>query len=216
MTACSTAFCNALAAVIRKNGITRVLETGTYDGRGSTKAMAEALKETGGFLHTIESNANLIIQARLNLKDLPVEVHHGCSLTPPQLPKVSTIIARMREAQRRGLYVDNLSQFGEGVALQKYLDETKSHGHSGLLGTLVDKLQPELVLLDSAGCCGPEEYDVLMSWLWVVPSRTSFLLALDDINHVKHFETWGRIQQLKPNILFQTEEKFGSAIVEVN
>ena len=67
--------------------------------------------------------------------------------------------------------------------------------------------KPDLVILDSAGHMGLQEFKYLMDRV-----EPGFYLALDDTNHVKHYQTCKSLETVDCELIFQTEQGFGSRI----
>lgn len=203
-------FSSELARLIRDEGLTRVLETGTYDGRGSTRNFAQALSSTGKpwQLHTVEINPRYAAQAKANNKDFAdIHFHEGLSLPRASMPQ--------REETRRwidecaadfpGLYVDYLPNDPvEGYHKETFNDSARD----GILPGLLASREFDLVLLDSAGHLGYLEFD-----LFCRQCRFPCILALDDVDHIKHARSVAEaMKDPRFTLLFRTHEKFGAAI----
>lgn len=79
----------------KQDDVARVLEIGTWSGRGSTYCIARGLRESGGRLISVESSA---VQYRRAVSfyrthDLPVELIHGSSVTPEEFPPLADLEA---------------------------------------------------------------------------------------------------------------------------
>lgn len=212
----STAFCDHIFDLIRGSGITRVIETGSYHGTGTTRACIEALSEGDPFeFYSIEVNPEHYRQTVKNVgKVKGFHPINGLSVSRDLIPTTSTlhnvpdhIFIDHEDAHRDDLYYkevdfdvpDNMLEF----ALKKFNDH------------------PQLVILDSVGHMGWIEFVYLMDRV-----LRPFYLALDDTQHVKHYHTMEFIRQHPDSfqIIWEVESeysnpgsgsKFGSAIIYV-
>jgi hypothetical protein len=104
--------------------------------------------------------------------------------------------------------------YQEKVREKSYISEVSYNVKDNILYECLKAFdgKPELVVLDSAGHIGLQEFNELMSWV-----QGEFFLALDDINHVKHFKTVEKIKaDERFKIVWQTSDKFGSLIAKVS
>lgn len=210
------AFKNEITNLVAENSITKVLETGTLYGEGTTMAVIEGMKRHGkpfDFI-SIEVNPENYQQAKKNLGIVNgLHLWNGQSVAKSHLPTDTTF-----EGMPDHVVVDHLPQNRD----RYYRREVAFNVPDKMIDKALSYFQPELVILDSAGYMGFVEFRYLMERV-----NHSFLLALDDTGHVKHYNT---LQYIKQNpkqftILWEipsiTEspaegEKFGSAIIGVN
>lgn len=167
----------------------RILETGTFLGRGSTTSLWRAAKQSGvGFeLHTIECNPHHHLLAaeyfaQQGMKE--VTGHQGLSIAREEIPSDQDI-----KKVHQYLPADIKRDHEPDVAFWRYSNETDHSGPSGLLTELFPLLMPSVVLLDSGGHLGLKEF-MLVRDLAVQTNHPGFLLILDDIRHVKHYRSW--------------------------
>ncbi len=205
-------FARAIRELITSIRPTKIIETGTYLGQGTTRAIASALKETGNTEATffsIEINPNNLNQAAmfLNKEGLleRVRLLQGLSLQRRLLPNESDIHRNLVEnPEFADIYVDHK----ENERAKLYHAETNFQGgDEDLLKKTLDVFQgkPDFVLLDSGGHIGGIEFDYLLSNL-----KGPCYIALDDIYHVKHHRSFKRMQQdSRFKILRSSKEKFG-------
>lgn len=191
----------------------RVIETGTYLGQGSTRAIINALidNKPDWEFHTIECNKSFYDQARRNIFRMQnnnrwgykVTMHNGLSIPEGLVPLEVDMD-----------YPDNV--FTDYHDTTVYNAEISGAVKDDCLGEALRVMdyRPDMVLLDSAGHLGTIEYDYLMQ---TVNPRHSFILCLDDTMHRKHYKT---LQKVKSNphfaILRESTEKFGHAIAVYN
>ncbi|MDX2185074.1 MAG: glycosyltransferase family 9 protein [Gemmatimonadaceae bacterium] len=206
-------FGRALSGLITRKQIRRVIETGTYYGTGTTRAIARALKAAGGGVcYTIEVNPQHYAIALQNLRrdDLLDVVRPLLGLTVPRsaLPDAAAV-RRATIDDIRG--TDVIVDHDEGDRVERYLAETHNPGvPDDLIGLAMQAVDyaPDLVLLDSGGHMGFVEFSYLISRL-----QSPTYIALDDIRHIKHQKSWATISSdPRFQILIESNEKFGFGI----
>lgn len=184
-----------------------ILETGTYNGLGSTSAILHGLKDANVdpfSLISIESNAENHRQAEKNLLGEQykgtVVLMHANSLPTELMPRMVYDVPD-----------DVITDHADPM---KYLKEVpvdvEDDGIYRAMALLDNR--PDLVLLDSAGHLGFLEFEYVCKL-----AESSFVLILDDTLHRKHYDT---LQFIKANpsdynILKESKEKFGHCIVWV-
>jgi ADP-heptose:LPS heptosyltransferase/predicted O-methyltransferase YrrM len=193
----------------------RIIETGTFQGEGTTKIIASWLRDNGvtdGLFYSIECSAENLTKARENLKGAGLGSHvtliHGLSLPRHLLPSTELIREKFVDAiDEVGIFVDH----EEGVRTNQYYAETNFRGiPDDRLGYCLDQVDnaPDFVLLDSGGHTGNLEFNYLLSRL-----ASPCYIALDDINHIKHSRSYKQIlKDPRFNILQASSEKFGYCI----
>jgi hypothetical protein len=212
LTAMSTQnqFGQSLRRLFAANRPMHLIETGTYRGTGSTMLIAEALAAAGlddATFYSIEVNAQNFARAKQHLADrgYNVRVLHGLSVPRSLLPSRQQIEALyVRSVEADGVFVDH--QPGSRAAL--YFGETDFPDvPEDLLGVCLKEMDysPDFVLLDSGGHMGNVEFNYVLPLL-----KSSCIIALDDINHVKHYRS---LQQILADDRFElierSDEKFG-------
>jgi hypothetical protein len=204
-------FADAMTKIIQDNKIPRILETGTYHGLGSTKIFAEALAGSGQ-LFTIDINHAYQMDARQNLKEFTNIVYFlGLSIPAKNIPTFEETEKWIAETKQLnpGIMVDY------GGRADGYVCEVKpgQEYQDDWMGILLPLFQPQFILLDSAGHIGYAEFKHLME----VYNSWPFFLALDDVNHLKHWKTMEEIKtDARFTVLFENSERNGSAIVHFN
>ena len=212
----SPALKSLITEAAREEGIEGVIETGTYDGAGSTRMLAEAFEEAGNpkFFYTIEINLSRYRTACQNLSPHPfVECLWGRSV---KLDEAIQFVRNDPVLQHHEDYPDIFLDGSEDPVsfyirecrggakwdkriFRQYLNPfyhlmrlTRFRGDD-LLRKLIhrhidDKM---LVVLDSAGGIGLLEFEIVTAAL---KNRTYWLL-LDDVHHLKHFRSLERIRK---------------------
>lgn len=202
------AFNQALTNIIAHQGITQVIETGTYLGTGTTQAILKGLKQHGKkfTFFSLEVNPTHYRQAVMNIGVVDgLYLLNKLSVPKEQLPKEVTfidypdhVIVDHQEKVREKLYLAEVNYNVPDKGLQECL-------------SAFGELDTALIVLDSAGIVGMQEFDEVLNH-----AKGTFFLALDDTNHVKHYKTVERIRQdSRFEVVWETNEKFGSLICAV-
>lgn len=128
--------------------VSLALETGTWDGSGSSLALAKGLNASSGMLFTIEANEQKWLEAENNLAPYPVKCLLGIGVDGTQLPASS-------EVEEAGGV--------EGAAVEtwkKWLEGEKAVAQSypvGLIKPICERYRVDLVHIDGAEFAGPAE-----------------------------------------------------------
>lgn len=199
-----TAFTDAITQVIRDNKCKRIVETGSYMGLGTTAAIRKAM--TGDEeVYSIEVNPEYHSIAIENNLNSGIKFLNGLSVPRPQIPIDTTFNVPHH------IIVDH---FPKNRA-ELYRKEIAFNVPDCLLESVLIRwdYRTDMVILDSAGHIGLIEFKYLMQMV-----KGSFILALDDTNHVKHYESMQFVLSHPDRfeVIFNTEEKFGSAIIRVS
>lgn len=171
--------------VITKYGIQSIVETGTYDGMGSSQILAK----TGLPFDTIECHGMNFIAAKVNLEQFKqTRVHHAYSLPLNEMlefinnddwtnnpEKMIELGVKFDHDNPRWYYKHELN------------DVVSKPPRENLLMDLVTNTQRQLVFLDSSGGVG------LLEFQKVIDLPKEFLrekvIMLDDVNHIKHYRS---------------------------
>ena len=195
----------------------RVIETGTYLGSGTTLVIARALRELGlddATFYSIEVNPAHVRRAIDNLAKhgFVVDIMNGLSVPRAMLPSVAQIEdAYVRHVAADGLVVDH----EEADRAKLYHRETDFPNlPDDLLGKALAAFdyRPDFVLLDSGGHLGHVEFRYVIDKL-----RGPCVIALDDVHHVKHYQSFRDIRaDERFDVMFASEEKFGFCVARFN
>lgn len=208
-------FASAIRQLFAEHRPTKLVETGTYLGEGTTRVIADALRQLGiseAQFHSIEINPGHLAQARGNLSREGlaslVNLHHGVSVPRGLLPSLSEIErSTVREIEENDLFVDHREH--ERATL--YFKETDFYGvPDDQLGRVLRGFggRPDFVLLDSGGHMGNVEFNYLLSQL-----EGPCWIALDDVHHIKHRRSLRQMQaDPRFEIRVESNEKFGFCI----
>lgn len=198
-----------IVELIYSETITKVVETGTYKGTGTTRAVLEGMMKHGFDyeFYSIEVNPKYASEATLNnIHAKGLTVLNGLSIGRPHLP-IDTTFAGVPDH----IIVDHHPENRQKLYNKEIQFAVPDH----MLTYAVTRLnnEPELVILDSAGHMGLIEFKYLMELL----PHHSFYLALDDIGHVKHYKSFELIKSNpeKFEVLWESDIAHKSAIIKV-
>jgi hypothetical protein len=179
----------------------------------SIRALRELGVEEATFC-SIEINPAHVRRAIENLAKhgFVVDILNGLSVPRALLPTVTQIEdAYVKHVLADGLIVDH----EEADRARLYHRETDFPNlPEDLLGkTLATfEFRPDFVLLDSGGHLGHVEFRYAIDKL-----RGPCVIALDDIHHVKHYESFRDMRaDDRFDVMFASEEKFGFCIARFN
>ena len=195
-----------MSDLIAKEKMTKVIETGTYLGTGSTMAIIEGLTRHGlpFEFYTIEVNPKHHRMAQRNVPRLSgVHLVNGLTVGKQDLPDKLDF-----KKMPKDVIVDHPDEFRE----ERYKNEVSFNVPDHQLERILAHFnyKPDLVFLDSAGHMGWVEYEYLMNRV-----QGDFYLILDDTNHVKHYKSV-REAKKKHDLIFSTDDKFGGACFKVS
>jgi hypothetical protein len=157
--------------LVNEHDFTEIVETGTYNGLGSTQVFAK----TNKYVFSIECNYNNFLNASKNLAMYDnVCVIHGLSLKREKiitalLEEDFDIDTTYDSKHPKSFYMREISQT---VVVENALE------------LFCKNKRKQLVFLDSAGGVGYLEFKSFMSIGDVFLENK--ILMLDDINHIKH------------------------------
>ncbi len=210
-------FRNTIFEVINKYKPSKLLETGTYLGEGTTRIIIEALQNTGinNFeFYSIEINPNNLQQARFNLDRRgllnKVNLMNGLSVPKKLLPTLDEINKyTVENIEFNNIIIDHHEQ---ERALRYYQETNFIDAEDDLIDKVLQKFnyEPDFILLDSAGHIGNIEFNYAISKI-----KIKCIIALDDANHLKHYKSYLQIKDDKRfRIIKKSDEKFGFVVAE--
>lgn len=217
-----------LAEAIVRERIVHVVESGTFEGLGSTRFVAETFAATISpqTFVTIEANWHSWRRARRNLRRFPfVRPLWGQSLeTARALEFVQTDICVREHWRYPEVFIDDVQDpvalykreimgalSGEPTGLRRRLirkfDRALHYKGEGLLDRSLRPVRDErpLVVLDSAGGVGWLEFQTLMS----IMQHRRYHLLLDDVHHLKHFRSLAHIRSDPAFQIIGLDERHG-------
>ena len=210
-----SAFASSVRSVFGKIRPAKLVETGTFVGKGTTSVIAAALRDMGiadARFYSIEVNPGLHALARKNLEQAGlapfVQLLNGLSVPRSLLPGREDIEERtVRNTGKDPVWVDH----DPADRVEKYYAETNFPDvPDDLLGRVMAIFggKPDFVLLDSGGHMGYTEFTYLVSLL-----KGECYIALDDIFHVKHQRSFNAMSSdSRFEIITSVREKAGFCI----
>jgi hypothetical protein len=207
----------ALRKIIQDKKPKRIIETGTYLGRGTTTVIASAIKDFNIDIvrfYSLEVNPHHYKAAFDHLKNKGllgvVSLINGLSIHRYELPNRDKIKRDFLDREwPEGVYIDH----SKDSRVDRYFEETNfDHVPDGMLLTCLEGLNfsPDLVLLDSGGHIGEIEFNTVIPKL-----KKPCVIALDDVFHVKHYNNLQKIRKdSRFKVLHLSKEKFGFCITK--
>lgn len=206
----SNLFSETIKNLIEQNNLEEVIETGTFNGLGSTMIFAKI----GIKVQTIESCLSSFFIAKENLKNYPnVILHHAASL------KISEMIKFIDdddfyfspEVKSKNINIDG----GDDDPKEFYKREVEGFGFSippeeDVLFNLINNSKKQLVFLDSAGGVGFLEFKKFMSLS--EDFKKNKVLVLDDVSHIKHYRSILFLKENNYNVSVSQDKRFGYCI----
>ena len=209
------------------NEIDYIIETGTYNGLGSTTAISECFSGSQRLkkLYTIEVDYVNYTTAKRNLKNYPfVECVYGSSVNlRDAINFVENDTAIKNHLLYDNIFIDNIEDpvsFYINELKGKLIDKNagflqkifRPSRKPDLLNTLINKLLPGtlFIVLDSAGGVGHLEFQIVQKNL----SEADYYILLDDIHHLKHFRDFETIRTNKEFKLLGFSEENGWALAK--
>lgn len=171
--------------IIKKYKVESIVETGTYDGMGSSQILAK----TGLPFDTIECHGMNFIAAKVNLESFKnTRVHHAYSLS----------LNEMIEFIKNDEWTNNPDKMVElGVKFdhenprwyyQHELNDVVSKPpRENVLMDLITNPEKQLVFLDSSGGVGLLEFQKVIGLSKELLKEK--IIMFDDVNHIKHYRS---------------------------
>jgi hypothetical protein len=192
----SQLFVDTVNLLIKKHSLAEIVETGTFNGLGSTKVFAE----TGLNVVSLESCKTHYEVATNNLKNYPnVKILHASSLSLNEMRK---FIEEDTVYKSELVFTKKINVDGGENAKSFYLQEICGFDgglppEDNKLWDLINNHTRQLVFLDSAGGVGYLEF---LQFMKLEPDKLKTkVLLMDDIFHVKHYRS---IVKLKNDYLY--------------
>jgi len=195
---------------ILSQDVEEIIETGTFNGLGSTTVFAK----TGKPLTTIESCFDHFRQAVFNLKDFTnVKLLWGSSLNVKEMTEFidADDIYESDMVLSKSIAVDGSSEGPQSFYKQEIMGfNTNPPTKQDLLIELINNDKKQLVFLDSAGGVGYLEFQKFMTL--EDSKRKNKILLLDDVSHVKHYRSVVFLKQNKYNVVVSKNKRFAYCI----
>lgn len=207
----SNSFEEAVKFLISNYEVDEVIETGTFNGLGSTTVFAKTNKK----VISVESCFNNFFAAKDNLKNyLNVELMYGSSLSIDEMVDFidNDNIYTSNEVVNKQIMID-----GDESNKMKdfYKHEITGWGYGkpsseNLLIDLINNDKKQIVFLDSAGGVGYLEFKKFMSIS--DEFKKNKILLLDDVSHVKHFRSVQDLLALNYKVTISEDKRFAYCI----
>jgi hypothetical protein len=209
----------ALVDLIARRRIDVAIETGTFLGLGSSRFVADSLRQGGSpkrFV-TIEVNFANWCRAKANLRPYPfVDCRWGCSVSIERAIAFLQQDEMLLNHERYDIYIDNITNpiaaytrelRGQAEELERqplpagganiqFNGKDYLFDGEDLLTRLlqVHADHRPLIILDSAGGVGFFEFQTVLHHM----SGRRFSLLLDDTHHIKHYRSLQHIRSAAP------------------
>lgn len=199
-----------IAGLIERHRIEHIVETGSYDGLGSSSLLAS----TGLPFDTIECHAMNFVAAKVNLSShVNATVHHAYSLP---LSEMLGFIESDEWTNDPGTMEDLGVKFDHEDPKWYYrhelIDVVTMPRREGLLMELIDNDRRQLVFLDSSGGVGLMEFRAFMS---IGPERLrKKVLMLDDVDHIKHRRSVQELQEMGIPLEWSNDRRLVAACMD--
>lgn len=207
----SDLFTNTVLGLLDKYPTEEIIETGTFDGLGSTKIFAKTGIQTIS-IESCESHHNL---AKNNLNNFSnVKLLLGMSLKYEDMKNFisNDEIYKSEMVLSKTLPVDG-GDFSKEFYLSEicgFKDQLDKSLPQDLLFNLIDNFKKQLVFLDSAGGVGYLEFLKFMS---LDPEKLKTkILILDDISHIKHYRSVVYLKNNFYNVVISSDRRFASCV----
>jgi hypothetical protein len=194
-------FKSVINDLLLNNDIDEIIETGAFNGLGSTSVFAETKK----YVFSIECNYNNYVTATRNLQLYDnVCVIHGLSLNRKDLIDILLhekfdIETKYDSDFPKTFYMREINQ---QVVLEDALD------------VFCNNDRRQLIFLDSAGGVGYAEFHKILQ----LPKNflNKKILVLDDISHIKHKRSVEELESLGYKVNKSKDNRFAWSILEIN
>ena len=197
-----SAYGGVLREIAARREVQVILETGTWDGTGSSMALGQGLLDSDGVLFTIEAVEEQWIHAQRNLAPYPARCLLGVGVDTTNFP---TIKAVERTAEVTKMNAQN-EEWRNWLASEKALADLYP---VGLIKPICERYPVHFVHIDGGEFSGTEEFKIVRRYCLDVK-----YIAMDDVNTFKNAFNY---EMLKNDPMWQVykenmEERNGWAI----
>lgn len=174
-----SAYGQVLSELAARDEIQVVLETGTWDGTGSSLAIGQGLLNSGGVLFTIEAVEEKWIHAQHNLAIYPVRCLLGVGVDTANYPKIEDVetVNGMEQMHK---------DWRSWHAAEKRLADLYP---VGLIKPICERYPVQFVHIDGAEFAGVDEYTVVRKYCDDVK-----FIAMDDVRTFKNFINYKKLK----------------------
>lgn len=149
-----TPFGKTLYNLAKQDDVKLVLELGTWKGGGSTMVLAKGLKETSGFMITVEALEEHWLQAKRTVANYPVKCLYGTTVDWTLFPTVDEVEAD------GGIPGYKPSQYESWLVGEK---NTAKYHEVPLLEPLCKKHKFDLIFMDGGEFYGIPELEIVLN-----------------------------------------------------
>eukprot|EP00223_Ostreococcus_mediterraneus_P007488 CAMPEP_0179703014 /NCGR_PEP_ID=MMETSP0937-20121108/2575_1 /TAXON_ID=548131 ORGANISM="Ostreococcus mediterraneus, Strain clade-D-RCC2593" /NCGR_SAMPLE_ID=MMETSP0937 /ASSEMBLY_ACC=CAM_ASM_000575 /LENGTH=225 /DNA_ID=CAMNT_0021576167 /DNA_START=446 /DNA_END=1123 /DNA_ORIENTATION=+ len=174
-----TPYGRVLREIAERPEIQVILETGTWDGTGSSLALGQGLLKSKGVLFTIEAVEEQWIHAQHNLASYPVKCLLGVGVDTTNYPTIEEVEAVLGMDQ---MHVD----WRNWHASEKTLTDLYP---VGLIKPICERYPVQFMHIDGAEFAGIAEYKVVRKYCKDVK-----FIAMDDVRTFKNFINYGKLK----------------------
>lgn len=205
-------FAVQIGKILQEKKVINAIETGTFKGTGTTKIILDR-RSPGCVLYSIEVNPSNHAIAKCNLQSyFDLKLILGNTLPKCLIPSIDSIRKYVSRHEELDIYCDYDTSASDKL-ISRYTKEMNYDVPYDMLGNALKKcsLRPGLIVLDSCGHIGFIEFLYTIYML-----RGSSYIAFDDVNHIKHFESFRYAMMHSEMFEFVAsgKEKTGWAIVK--
>lgn len=190
-------FRDVVNKILEENEVDEIVETGTFNGLGSTTIFAQTKK----YVFSIECNPNNFTTATNNLR----RYENVCVVNGLSLDKELIIKGLLEEK------FDIETKYDSDYPKSFYMREIS---HQVVLENALDVFcnndRKQLVFLDSAGGIGYLEFNSFMSY----PNLDNKILMLDDISHIKHKRSVEKLIEMGYDVNKSSDERFAWCVLK--
>ena len=177
-----TAYGEVLREVATRQEVKVILETGTWDGAGSSMALGQGLLDSEGILFTIEAVEEQWIHAQRNLAPFPVRCLLGVGVDTSNFPTVRGIEQVIRETK---ISAQN-EEWRDWLVNEKALADLYP---VGLIKPICERYPVHFVHIDGGEFSGVEEFKFVQRYCLDIK-----FIAMDDVNTFKNAVNYKRLK----------------------
>jgi hypothetical protein len=195
-----SAYGKALHQVASLKDVRVAVETGTWDGSGSSLSIAKGLKESRGVLFTIEALEEMWLKAERSLSGYPVKCLLGVGVDTSFFPTIDDVVIA------GGVGDSPQDEWQKWHSGEKKLADAYP---VGLIKPICERFKVDFVHIDGGEFSGPTEYRSVRSHCKDVK-----FIALDDTNLYKNKANYADLAADTAWQIFKEnkEDRFGWAI----
>ena len=172
-----TPYGEVLYEVASSSDVNVAIETGTWDGSGSSMALGSGLKDSYGVLFTIEAVEERWIHAEHNLAQYPVKCLLGVGVDSSELPTQYEVL------QNGGVGSSSEEEWTKWLEGEKAITDSYP---IGLIKPICERYRVDFVHIDGGEFAGPAEFRAVRKYC-----KNVRYIALDDTLMYKNKANYG-------------------------